>query len=406
MSSSKTGLRRGLLFFAACCAAYVISAAYLNIYGPDAPLTMEWYGIDAAQQGFLITLQAIGGSAAAVYLGLRGEVFNKIYAVTIGCLVLGVSCILMSLAPPYGLLGTVATVCGFGFTVIDINVNGVIADVYPEQKGTLLSIGHAFYGAGGMIAPSLVALTVSAEEPRTFTVPFLIVGIVSLGVFAWAGLSGRPLVPQSPYSDMQAMKQRVRSGAGEVFRKPEAWALLAAGILYFTFQLGVASWLPSWGIESGMTFEDANFLTSGFFAGQLVMGFLCALLLRKIGARRLFAVTGMLSAVCMAVAILCGNPVLTTVLVVTSGFLQGTGVITLIMVLTDAFPHRTASASSIQVIGANTAAVTAPLWMGAVADTTGFAPPLLVSCAMYVGGCVLVLQSGKLTRWAEKNREA
>lgn len=399
--SSKTRPRQGAAFFIACCAAYVVSAAYLNIYGPDAPLIMNHYGLDAGGQGLLMTLQSLGGSVAAIYIGLHGERFNKIHAVTAGCLVLGLGCVLMSLAPPYAVLGCIAAIAGFGFTIVDINVNGVIADVYTDRKETLISIGHAFYGVGAMLAPSMVAFIVSERAPSTFTIPFLLIGVLSLVVFAFAAFSGRPLVQLSPYKDMRTMRARVRNGAGEVFRTRFAWMLLLAGFLYFTFQMGVASWLPSWGIEAGMSFEAASFLTSGFFAGQLAMGFASALILRKVKAGDLFGISGLAGAGLMAAALFAGASAVTPVLVAASGFFQGSGVITLIVVLTDAFPERTASASSIQVISANTAAVTAPLWIGNMADSVGYGVPLLISCGFFAIGCIVML-----VQTAKRNRRA
>ena len=379
-------------FYAACCVAYAVSGAYLNVYGADAPLIMRWYDIDAATQGLLVTMQSIGGTAGAVFLAFRGEWFNRIYSLTSGCLLLGGGCVLMGIAPPFALLGLLAIAAGLGFTLIDVNVNGVIADVWPERKGTLLALGHAGYGAGAMLSPSMAALLASTQDPRTFGAPFLAVGAVALAVFVIAAVSGRLLTPATPYRDLSSARRNVQSNAGEVFRSPLAWILLVAGILYFSFQLGVASWLPSWGMEAGMSFEDANFLTSGFFAGQLVMSIACALILRHVSAGKLFGMSGLASAACMAAALLIGQGAAVPVLVTASGFFQGSGVITLIVVLTDAFPTRSASASSIQVIGANSAALTAPLWMGWMADYTGFSLPLLVACILYAAGCVIVLR--------------
>lgn len=388
---ARTNSRRSdALFFAACCVAYVICALYLNSYGAAAPLMMEWYGIDSGQQGLLLTMQSIGGTALSLFFLLRGDSLNKLYSIAAGLGILGVGCILMGMAPAYGFLLFVSVCCGGGYAFVDVMVNGVLADVYPEKKDTLLTIVHAVYAIGSTAAPVMVSWLVNPSQSRTFVVPFLTVGIIALVILVFYLISARPIRAMSPYAAMRSARRNA-SPQDSVYRTKTAWILLVAAILYFSFQMGISAWLPSYGLEAGVPYDSATLMTSGFFAGALVMGFLAALLLKWISARNLFGWLGIASAVCMIIALFAADSSVLTTFVILSGFFQGAGVSMLVVVLVDAFPHMSGSASAVQVTGANIGAITAPLWIGAIAETTGFRFPLLISCGMYIAGALLVL---------------
>lgn len=382
--------RRDALFFAACCIGYVVCALYLNSYGAAAPLMMAWYGIDAAQQGLLLTMQSIGGTALSFFFLLKGDSLNKLHSIAAGLAILGGGCILMGMAPQYGFLLFVAVCCGCGYAFVDVMVNGALADVYPEKKDTLLTIVHAVYAVGSTTAPVMVSWMVNPSQARTFVVPFLTEGMLALAILIFYLVCARPIRSISPYGAMRSTR-RSASPQDSVYRTKTAWILLVAAILYFSFQMGVSAWLPSYGLEAGVPYDSATLMTSGFFAGALAMGFLAALLLKWVSARNLFGWLGIASALCMVIALFAQSPAVLTPFVVLSGFFQGAGVSTLVIVLVDAFPHMSGSASAVQVTGANIGAITSPLWIGAIAETTGFRFPLLISCGMYIAGAMLVL---------------
>ena len=78
-----------------------------------------------------------------------------------------------------------------------------------------------------------------------------------------------------------------------------------------------------------------------------------------------------------------------------AGFMQGSSVATFILMCCETFPGRTASASSLATLASSVATLTAPLWMGAMAESTGFRIPLLLVCAMLVLSVILVVWVGR-----------
>jgi len=139
-----------------------------------------------------------------------------------------------------------------------------------------------------------------------------------------------------------------------------------------------------------MDFDASGAMLTAFFVGSLIMRFCGPLILRKMIARKAYILFSLLSAAMTAAALVVANPVAMAALIVTGGFMQGSNVAFLVLMCIGSFPHRVASASSITVIAGCVAAMTAPLWMGGIAQYAGFRTPLLLGCALMVFSVVLV----------------
>ncbi|MEF9989142.1 MAG: MFS transporter [Christensenellaceae bacterium] len=377
---------------------FVLYAFYKNIYGADAPVMMDFYSITNAQQGFILTTQSIGGMVVAVILALNGERYNKINVITLGMAVLVIACIFIGLVPPYVFLLILSCATGIGVTMIDVMMNGVISEVFPEKKNTLLPITHAFYGLGCMAAPLLVAFTVNPKIFESFGVPFLIIGVAGAAVFVFYLIAGKKIMKDTPYVDMESMKKRAIENPAEVFKTKPAWVLLLTGILYFCFQIGIASWLPTYCIQNlSMPFEQAGAMLTAFFGGALIMRFLCPLILKKMSTSKFFIVFGLTSALCMIAALSVTNIQLVIVLAIIAGFLQGANVVALVIMCCDTFPKRTASASAIVVFAANAATMLGPVLIGEIASVTGFRFPMYLICGLMLISilCIFLLTRKK-----------
>ncbi len=387
---------RNLAFIVFAYAIYMVYAFYFNTFGTNATVMMAFYNITSAEQGLILTVQSVGGLAAAIFLALQGERFNKINALGLGALLVGVAGIAIGFAPPYFLLILIVIVAGIGCTFNDVMLNSLIPEVYPKRKNTLLPIAHAFYGIGAMVTPLFVTAVVDPEVFVSFAVPFLIIGIASTVIFVVYMILGKSIMPETPYADMAAVRKQVSGDPAEIFKTKKAWLFLIAGVLYFSFQVGTMSWLPTYCREIGMDFNLSGAMLTAFFGGSLVMRFISPLVLKKMTAQRAYIVFSILSAACMVAGLLTGNSMLMVVLVAVAGFMQGNSVALLVLIATEAFPHRVASASSISFIALNVATMTAPLWMGEMAGRTGFLLPLLM-------GSICMLASALLISFIERN---
>jgi len=270
-------------------------------------------------------------------------------------------------------------------------MNGMIPELFPKYKNTLLPWLHAFFGVGAMTAPMFVTLIVNPDIPSTFTRPFLIIGSL-LTVFAIVFLIvTRRMIPETPYADMSANKKRVSENPAEIFKSAKAWLFLLAGICYFSFAIGQMSWLPTYCQEIGMDFNLSGTVLTMFFVGALVMRFCGPLILKKITPRKAYIVFTLIAALLYVAALLVSNVTIMMILLVLSGFMQGSCVAFLVLMCTATFPERIASASALPFISASLAAMTAPVWMGAIAEFIGFFVPLLMICGLLVLSVVPII---------------
>ena len=380
------------LFITMSFLAFVVMAIPYTVHGSLAPVTMELYGITAAQQGLIMTMQSVGALGAAMFIALKGEQYNKIHTIAFGLLICGVMGAVIGAAPTYVILLLIVIVVGVGVSFIDIMMNGVVSDVYPSRKNTLLPIVHAFYMVGAMLVPVIVTMIATPDRPETFTRPFHVLLAAGLVVGILYFISGRRIMPETPYLNMDAMKKRVAENPAEIFKTKKAWFFIAVGILYFTFQIGTAMWLPTFTIRNtGADFSMGGMALSVFFAGNLVMRFLSPLFFRVLSPRILYSLSCAISGALMVAALFAGNIALMFVLVAAAGFTQGAAVAAFMLMCIDAFPDRTASAASITTLCVGTASLTAPFWMGALSAVAGgFMIPMLMICGCLFAAAALI----------------
>ena len=388
--NEKIDKRHGFFILMSFCSYVVLSIPY-TIQGSNAPVMMEYYGITASQQGFIMTMQSVGALGAAFFIGLKGEKYNKIHSIAFGLLILCLACGTVGFAPPYLALLLIIIVIGIGVSLIDVMMNGVIPDIYPGKKNTVLPLVHAFYSAGAMLTPVFVTRLADPAVPESFARPYLLTGVVAAVVFALYLAGGRRIMADTPYIDMGAMKKRATENPAEVFKTGRAWFFLSAGILYFTFQFGSIMWLPTYAIEEmGTEFGTGGLLLTAFFAGSLPMRFLGPVLLRRLSPRLIFSLFGGAGAVLMLAALFSGSISAMFVLVPACGFVQGSSVAVFVLMCTEAFPGRTASAASIFSIASCIATMTAPLWIGALSEHTGFRVPMvMISCFLLLSALLI-----------------
>ena len=181
-----SGAKRILPLLAVLCfALFLLYGVYFNAFGANAESMMAFFGITESRQGFVMTIQSLGGIVMTVLLGLFGERLHKLYGLLAGAVLVGVAGVTIGTMPlygndSYGLLLVFALIGGVGYITIDLLMNGVIADVFPEKKSTLLPIVHGFYGLGAMLAPLLVTWLTDSSRPATFAVPYLVLGAAAL----------------------------------------------------------------------------------------------------------------------------------------------------------------------------------------------------------------------------------
>lgn len=386
--------------------SFVLYAMYFNGFGTNAETIMSFFSINEAQNGMILTVQSIGCIVVTIILGLFGERINKIHGIMFGLVTMGAAGILIGLLPKFVQNGNgyfamllFSLVAGVGYITIDLLMNSVVADVFPDKKNVLLPYVHAFYGVGAMLAPLFVTALVSPENAATFALPYLLIGIASVIVCLILTIVSRRVTPMTPYADMKEIKSRAKSNPAEIFRDKRAWLYLLVCFCYISFQTGITTWLPTYCSKYlGYTFQNSGFMVTLYFLGALAMRFLSPLIYKKMSVRNFYIGTLLLSGILFLVFLMLPVPeAATKVIIVIMGLLQGASVPALVILCCDTFPTRTASASSVIVLGISLASLIIPTLMGALMKSSGYLLPMLVITALLFLSVLILIPIKKMS---------
>ena len=395
------GARLALLLL--CFLTFVLYAMYYNSFGPNAQAAMRFFAIDEAKNGLILTVQSIGCLVLTVLLGLFGERLHKIRGIALGLGLMGLAGLCISLLPrlggesAYGLMMLFSVFAGVGFITIDLLMNSVIADVFPQRKEALLPVVHAFYGVGSMLAPIFVTALVTPERPETFALPYRIIGAAAIPACAVLLLVSRRVSPETPYADMSAIRARARQNPAEIFREGRAWLYLLASFLYLIFQTGVTTWLPTFCQQMRQySFSQAGLTVTAYFLGVLTVRLLSPLIYQKLSVERFHVLSLLLSAgAFLAFLFLPLPPVAGSAVIFVLGLLQGVAVPGIVVLCCGAFPDRTASASSLVVFGVSLAGMVGPALMGHMMEHSGYMSAMLLALGSLLLSVILLPKGRK-----------
>ena len=232
-------------------------------------------------------------------------------------------------------------------------------------------------------------------RPATFAVPYLVLGAAALVLGAVFWEVSRRATPHTPYADMTALRDRSVANPAEIFRDKRAWLYLLCCFLYLCFQNGIAVWLPNYyKTVHHMAGGAANAMLTLFFLGALVVRMLSPLVYKRMPVRTFYLLTCFLSAGVFAVLLLTPSLAVQRVLLVMLGLLQGAEVPALVILCCETFPTRTASASSIIVLGVSLSALIAPTVLGRLIEQVGYGIPLwgLTACLPLSAAVLLAIR--------------
>lgn len=279
-------------------------------------------------------------------------------------------------------------------------MNGAIADIYPKEKTTLLPLTHAFYGTGSMLSPLFVTAMTNPALPQTFSKPYLLHGILSLGLCIVCAVVMTRARPLTPYEDSASMHASAARNPAEIFSDIRAWLFLLCSLLYSCFQIGLGAWLPQYVQQmQGASYVLSNTMLSLYFAGALMMRLLSPLMYRKLSVLAFYIISNLLSSAVFLIFLFIElSSLARCALIVMMGILQGCSFPGLFILCGNIFPQRTASASALIVLGISISTCVAPAVIGRMIETVGYRLPMLsitIALVLSVANLFLIQKIGK-----------
>lgn len=378
----------GLLFL-----MYVLYGIYFNAIGANAESIMAFFRITEGQQGSIMTVQSVAAIALTIVLSLFGERMNKLYGLLAGLAVLGVAAAGIGIMPLYTTVGhgfgvycAFILLGGFGLITLDLLMNGAVADLFPTRKETLLPVIHAFYGTGAMLSPLFVTWLANPAESVTFARPYLVLGCLAVAASIVSVIVMKKAMPQTPYADREALRARRSENPAEIFKDGRAWLMLIGCMLYSCCQIGLSAWLPQYALNVlHVEAELSNLMLTLYFLGALLSRFLSPLVYRKMAVKRFYGLSLLASVAAFLGFLFLPVPIWAKcIFVVLVGLLQGAAVPAQVILCCDLFPTRSASASSLVILGISFAGLLSPLVMGKLIERVGYGLPMGLLCICVV----------------------
>jgi MFS transporter, FHS family, Na+ dependent glucose transporter 1 len=206
--------------------------------------------------GILFTVGAVGYLVGSL---LCGRLLAQHEARQVGIVGLGVivsSLLLCAVAPSLWLIGVGQVLLGLGAALVDVTGNSVI--LWVHQGGSMMAALHLCFSIGAIFSPLLIAR--SLDWTGEVRVAYLVAAAVLAALMLAVAASDSPVNPHASESGV----------SGKLTGKQPA--LLALGILFYMFYVGVevgfGGWIVDYGVERGLARTGAatGLATVFFFA--------------------------------------------------------------------------------------------------------------------------------------------
>lgn len=367
----------------------------------------------------MVTYRALGLGATPFEIGLIQSAFSLLpvfTAVALGrwidrigegrfliaaVVMMGLACLLMSIAPSLIALAVAMVVMGFGQVINVIAGQAMIANrAAPGQRedqygwySTVVSIGQL---AGPLIAVLLVGSTLGAavagirpfagnDEAVVFLFGATACGLASLLAIRLVGPR-----PATRRTADRAPEANLASAARTILRKPGMAAAMLVSLTVISSIDVLVAYLPAYGEATGLSVGTVGLLLSVRAGASLVSRVFMTQLIGLFGRKQLLALSSGMAAVgIVLLPFVSGVPALVGLMVVI-GLGLGLGQpMTIAWVANRSLRHERGLALGVRVTGNRAALLIVPALMGALAGIGGLTA-IWVAVAAFLGGGAIV----------------
>lgn len=353
------------------------------VYGLIAPILgalLPTYGLSAAQQGMLATVQAVGLIIASLTAGPTIDIKGNKVGLLTGLALIVISLAAAPNAGSYGGLLAVYFILGFGGGTVVTGANALVGAVEPGRRGSALNFLNLFFGLGGIITTY-----VASEHVNPASVCY---GIAVLTAIAFLVNAATKMPSPSGVASFQV------SEVPTLLSRPALLLLCLFLFLYVSCEVGVWNWLKTYLMTvkaaDGTPIFDASaaghVVSYGFAFGILVGRVIVSRVLIKIPALTVTLVAAILMAITTYAMLQLNSYAGVTAAVFCAGLSMAPVFPTTLAITGDAFPRGTATAMGVVItLGWVGLAVSSKI-IGAVAEGNDYHRALMLipifSCLM------------------------
>lgn len=268
-----------LLLLAVAAATFMLMGAVQAIYGPALAGLSREEGLSLAAVSSLISVHWVGCFAGVALMYLLGDrVMPRLLL-----LVLAAGAALLGWGASWEMTLAGAALTGLGQGCVSVLLNPRILAVFGPRGPAMLSLMHAGFGLGAIVAPLVFVVLDGAFRPI-----WLALAVVLLGVAAIARDTGR-----------------VAAETKTAGFRPD-WAILGFGVVGIALEAVLIGLGPAALVRAGSTESEAAQWLSGFFVAFLGFRIVLIFAAHLIAPFRLYTLSVGGIAVCMAGALVTG----------------------------------------------------------------------------------------------------
>ena len=272
---------RYAVVLAAFCAFGLLGLLFPAV-GASLPAIGGAFGPGPARTGLILTAFQLGYTLFCLLGGVLADLAGRRLVLVCGTLLYAAGGLLLGVPPSFE--GNLALfVClGMGSGLIYGSSNTLVIELFPERRGSVLSVHHLFYAAGTLVAPVLVNASLQAGRPWSAVYARLGLGAAALAAFFLLARPGHAgtVVTADGQGDSPPLRAGFRDHA-RLLGNRLFLLLLGVGALAIGVQFGVTYLLVSLLVQGrGVPLPRAALVLSLYFltvaVGRLACGWLVA----------------------------------------------------------------------------------------------------------------------------------
>jgi fucose permease len=298
------------------------------VVGPILPHIQREIPMSDWRAGLLGAGQFLGLLVVGLLGGPLADRFGKKRFVMAASALLAVGLVGYTLAPSFWPLLLTAVVAGLGGGGYEVGVNALQADhADAGDSGHGMSLLHAFYGIGAVVAPFVVQLALAQGLGWRWALV-----VAALLPAAVAGALGRQRVSAGRAAALER-------SAGDLFLRGALWLCGLVFLLYVAIEMSIGTWISTYWTRRAEGSAVPPALMSSIFWGTLTAVRLVAgKLADRIGHLAFLALSAAAVLIVAGVWALAPTPAITLAAVVALGAALAGVYPTAMALATDAFP--------------------------------------------------------------------
>lgn len=351
------------------------------------------FGVDDAAIGLEYLVYAIAYATGSFLGGPLTECFGRRAVLGGAALIHGLGIASMGLAPVFPSFVALAIPAALGAGCLDGGANGVVLDVYRDQRGRAMNLLHLFFSLGALSAPVVVGGLVTSGVP--WQTVLVLSGAALLGLAAAYALvpmpSGRRARVDAVAASAAAETATAETAGAAHGRSLLTGPILLLGVaiaLYVAAEVGVSNWLVRFLDDAPLT--TATLALSLYWGGIAVGRLVSSLIADRFDHRRFTVTCAVLLGVAIGAAVVVPSLPLSIALFALAGVASGPIFPMIVAIGGDRYPERSAAVGGSLAGMAVFGSIVYPPLMGFLSVTIG------LGFAMFGSGLLSFASAGAL----------